>query len=77
MKLIEEYEKMAILQQEKANKEFRYSDLMPDLAFIQKHLHNAQLNLETLDAFANKMPPANLHILEAAKEERLKRQRVI
>ena len=34
MKLIEEYEKMAILQQEKANKEFRYSDLMPDLAFI-------------------------------------------
>ena len=38
MQLIEEYEKMDKINQEDANKEFRYSELLPDLQYIQRHL---------------------------------------
>ena len=78
MKLIEEYESLTRLHSEdKSQAYFRYSELLPDLEYIQKQLDNAQINLHSLDAFSNKMPPANLHIITDAKNEKIKRQRYV
>ena len=41
MKLIEEYEGLTKLNLEEVKTDFRYSDLLPDLEYIQNQLENA------------------------------------
>ena len=52
MQLIYEYENMVMDDQKKSEKEFRYSDLIPELEFIEQQLWNGQQNLESLKEFA-------------------------
>ena len=77
MKLIQEYETLMANQPyvEKPKEDLHYSDLLPDLEFIESQLWNAQLNVEKLKVYNDEDRPADLHIISEVKQERFSRQR--
>ena len=77
MRLIEEYEALRPLEGNPKKLDLRYSELLPDLEYIQKQLENAQVNLETLAIYADREQPANLHIIHDVNDEKIKRTRAI
>ena len=76
MRLIDEYEAIAPLGEAMMLAEdTQYSDLADGLAYIQKQLENAQMNLQTLDVYDKHDQPAKLHIIEDVRGEAAHRQR--
>ena len=79
MRLVREYE--MLVQQHtplvEPRKDLHYSELLPDLTYIQQQLENAQLNIDLLRVFNEPERPADFRIVEDAKNERVLRQRKI
>ena len=76
MRLIDEYEAIAPLGEAMMLAEdTQYSELDDGLAYIQKQLENAQMNLQTLDVYDKHDQPAQLHIIEDVRGEAAHRQR--